>query len=67
MDTVQQYRVGDVVPYRYNPLIVVASCIIALIGSATTVELLHRKRGTRQTWINWYGVLLCNADLTTAG
>jgi NO-binding membrane sensor protein with MHYT domain len=67
MDMAHQYGVGDVVPYRYNPLIVVAACIITLIGSATTVELLHRKRGTRQTWINWYGVLLCNADLTTAG
>lgn len=53
-----QYRVGDVVSYHYNPLIVVASCVVALIGSATTVELLHRKRGTRQTWINWYGALL---------
>jgi NO-binding membrane sensor protein with MHYT domain len=48
-----QYSVGDVVPYRYNPPIVVASCVVALLGSITTVELLHRKRGTRQNWVNW--------------
>jgi NO-binding membrane sensor protein with MHYT domain len=62
-----QYHVGDVVPYHFNAWMVVASCAIALLGSATTVELLHRKRGSRQTWINWYDALIFKPGLTIAG
>jgi NO-binding membrane sensor protein with MHYT domain len=51
------YHIGDVVPYHFNVPIVVASCLVALLGSITTVELLHRKRGTRG-WINWYDMPL---------
>jgi hypothetical protein len=52
----RQYRVGEAVPYHYNSLIVVASCFNALLGSITAVEILHRKRATRQNWIHWFGI-----------
>jgi hypothetical protein len=52
-----QYHVGDRVPHRFNAPVMVASCLIALLGSITTVEILHRKMGTRRGWINWYDTL----------
>jgi hypothetical protein len=38
------YTSGDVVPFRFDPGIIVASYFVSLIGSITTVELLHRRR-----------------------
>ncbi|KAF2461590.1 hypothetical protein BDY21DRAFT_274810, partial [Lineolata rhizophorae] len=39
-----RYQIGDVVPFRFLPGIVVASYFTSLLGAITTVELLHRRK-----------------------
>lgn len=50
------YQPGDWVPFELSPGIVVASYFVSLVGSVTTVELLHR-RVTGKSWHNWYVTL----------
>jgi len=38
------YHEGEAVPFRFDPGIIVASYFVSLVGSITTVELLHRRR-----------------------
>ena len=44
MTNSSQYVSGDVVPFRFNPGIIVASYFVSLVGAITTVELLHRRK-----------------------
>lgn len=39
-----RYEPGDLVPFSFNPGIIVASYFVSLIGAVTTVELLHRRK-----------------------
>lgn len=38
------YHVGDWIPFRLDPGIVVASYFVSLTGAITTVELLNRRK-----------------------
>jgi hypothetical protein len=38
------YEPGNIVPFRFNPGIIVGSYFVSLIGAVTTVELLHRRK-----------------------
>jgi NO-binding membrane sensor protein with MHYT domain len=48
-----QYRIGDNVPFQFSSGIIIASFFVSLVGSVTTVELLHRRREGKG-WILWY-------------
>lgn len=60
MSTTNPYGPGDYVPFNFDAGIIVASYIVSLIGSITTVELLHRKQeGTKwysSRWLNQFAV-----------
>jgi hypothetical protein len=47
------YQPGDLVPFRLNAGIVVASFFVSLIGAITTVELLQRRTNAKG-WTAWY-------------
>lgn len=47
------YKVGDVVPFHMLPGLIIVSYIVSLVGSVTTVELLHRRK-TGGGWLSWY-------------
>lgn len=42
-----QYRAGEVVQFTFTPWVIVLSCFVSFLGSATTVELLHRRQTRR--------------------
>jgi hypothetical protein len=48
-----KYAIGDNVPFRFSSGIIIASFFVSLVGSVTTVELLHRRREGKG-WILWY-------------
>lgn len=47
------YSEGDEVPFHFQSGVIVASYFVSLVGSITTVELLHRKREGKG-WTTWY-------------
>lgn len=49
----QHYAIGDHVPFRFSSGIIIASFFVSLVGSVTTVELLHRRREGKG-WVIWY-------------
>jgi NO-binding membrane sensor protein with MHYT domain len=51
--TATQFNVGDNVPFQFAAGIIIASFFVSLVGSVTTVELLHRRREGKG-YILWY-------------
>ncbi|KAF2223549.1 hypothetical protein BDZ85DRAFT_111070 [Elsinoe ampelina] len=58
MDATSPYVVGEIIPWHFEPGIVVGSFFASLIGSVLTVELLHRKR-LGKNWMSRLQLLLC--------
>ncbi|KIW05171.1 uncharacterized protein PV09_03722 [Verruconis gallopava] len=48
----ETYHVGEKVPFRLSSGIIIASFFVSLVGSVTTVELLHRRREGKG-WLLW--------------
>lgn len=53
-----QYQLGEVIPYTFTPWVIVLSCFVSFLGSATTVELLHRRQ-TRRGLVCQFHLGLC--------
>jgi len=55
------YRENDEVPFHFQSGVIIASYFVSLVGSITTVELLHRKREGKG-WTTWYSYLLFSRE-----
>ncbi|KAJ9642540.1 hypothetical protein H2199_004921 [Coniosporium tulheliwenetii] len=55
------YKVGDVVPFHMLPGLIIVSYIVSLVGSVTTVELLHRRK-TGGGWLSWLQLAACSVS-----
>ncbi|KAF2153040.1 hypothetical protein K461DRAFT_320760 [Myriangium duriaei CBS 260.36] len=60
------YRIGDVVPWHFEPGLVVASFFASLVGTTLTVELLHRKR-LGKSWTSRLQILSCATAMGLIG
>ncbi|EON68873.1 hypothetical protein W97_08131 [Coniosporium apollinis CBS 100218] len=55
------FKVGDVVPFHMLPGLIIVSYIVSLVGSVTTVELLHRRK-TGGGWLSWLQLAACSVS-----
>ncbi|KAI9664581.1 MAG: hypothetical protein M1821_006027 [Bathelium mastoideum] len=61
------YELGDVVPFHLIPWIVVLSFVASLIGTLTTVELLHRRITTGKRWLSMLQLFACSISMGLVG
>ncbi|KAF1960282.1 hypothetical protein CC80DRAFT_582781 [Byssothecium circinans] len=58
----EKYPKGSRPRIHYIPFLIFISYIVSLIGAFTTVELLHRRESTRNTWRSWVQLGACSVS-----